>query len=199
VPKLSWIVGSFNRPGRMRTCLASILDQSFQDFDIVVTDNSDDKACRLDIEYLCQIDPRIRYEWTHDRAMTNTPYPSLYDAAEIGVRMTDSPWLIFPNCDSYYSPRFSEHLLRLAEQNNLQFVVCNFVHGRDNVPYLPKEAHPAICCCDKTACLFRREIFPAEWPGKVDRYPVADGVLAEQLVRSGIRWGRFNPYMVMHN
>jgi glycosyltransferase involved in cell wall biosynthesis len=207
-PRVAFIVGSFNRPRRLRTCLASLLDQSLEEFEIVVTDNSDDPVCRREIEKLCQWDQRIRYEWTRDRCLTNfprvvgassVPQTSLYDAAEIGVGMTMAPWLVFPNCDSYYTSGFAEHVVRLAEQFNLQLVICNFVLGRDDTSYIPREAAPKIGSCDKTACLFRREIFPAQWPGKIGRYAEADGVLVEELVESGVRWGRFNPWMVCHN
>ena len=61
-PVLAFVVGSYNRPSRMRTCLASLIDQSMPEIEIVVTDNSDDLDCRKKIEELCKVDPRIKYE-----------------------------------------------------------------------------------------------------------------------------------------
>jgi glycosyltransferase involved in cell wall biosynthesis len=201
--KVSWIIGSFNRPNRMRTCLASIVDQDFSgEWEAVVTDNSDDPECRRKIEELCQIDPRIRYEWTHDRALTNFPrvgIPSLYDAAEIGVGMTTGEWLAWPNCDSYYCPHFLERMLAKADADNLEFVYCNCILGRQDRPYHALDSQPWGCAIDKTSYMIRREWFPEQWPGKVELYGVADGVLVNELVAKGIRHGKVNEIFVVHN
>ena len=47
-PMLSWIIGSFNRPNSMRTCLSSIIDQTFTDWEAIVTDNSEDRIVMSD-------------------------------------------------------------------------------------------------------------------------------------------------------
>jgi hypothetical protein len=201
-PQLAFVVGSFNRPGRMRTCLASLIDQTFTDIEIVVTDNSDDPECRRKIEELCKVDERIRYEWTHDRALTNFPrvsIPSLYDAAEIGVKMTTAPWLAFPNCDSYACPWFAERMLIHAEFHNLEFCYCDFVQGRPDVPHHFFDSYPEACRIDKTNFIMKREWFPEEWPGKVEMYGVADGLLVNYLVAKGIRHGKNAQVMVVHN
>jgi len=201
-PLLSWIIGSFNRPNSMRTCLSSIIDQTFTDWEAIVTDNSDDPMCRAKIELLCRMDPRIRYEWTHDNALTNFPrvgIPSLYDAAEIGVKMTTGKYLMFPNCDSIYAKYFAERVIPFAEEGNFELVICNFIQGRPDMPYFYFDAYPEACRCDKTAYLIRRERFPEQWPGKIDMYGVADGLLVNDLVAKGIRHGKFDQLMIVHN
>ncbi len=201
--KISWIIGSFNRPNRMRTCLASIVDQDFSgEWEAVVTDNSDDPECRRKIEELCQIDPRVRYEWTHDRALTHFPRvdrPSLYDAAEIGVKMTTGEFLIFPNCDSYYPSVFLERMLKKAEADNLDLTYCNVVLGTPHGPYYALDCQPWACSIDKTCYMIRREWFPEEWPGKVEEYGVSDGLLVNYLVERGIRHGKVNEILCVHN
>jgi hypothetical protein len=180
--------------------LASLIDQELKEIEIVVTDNSDDPECRQKIEELCKVDPRIRYEWTHDRAFDpRVGIPSLYDAAEIGVKMTTAPYLVFPNCDSYYTPHFAQHALVLAESGSFELLICNFVQGRPDMPYFFFDAHPEACRCDKTAYLIKREWFPEEWPGKVTQYGVADGILVNELVAKGIRVGKFTEVHVVHN
>ena len=200
--KVSFVIGSFNRPGRMRTCLASIADQSVTDWEAIVTDNSDDPECRRKIEELCLIDSRIRYEWTHDRSLTHFPRvdrPSLYDAAEIGVSMTTGEWICFPNCDSYYPSVFLERMLKKADSDDLQFVYCNVVLGTPTGTYYALDCQPWACAIDKTNFLVKREWFPSEWPGKVEVYGMADGVLVNELVAKGIRHGKVNEILVVHN
>ena len=202
MPRVSFIVGCYERPGRLRTCLASLIDQTFQDFEIVVTDNSVDPVAIEKIKDLCTVDPRIRYEWTHDKALKNFPrvgIPSLYDAAEEGIAITTGEWLVMPNCDSYYPPVSIERMLQYADAHNLEFVFCDFVQGRPDMNYHYFFARPEGCLIDKTCFMVKREWFPAEWPSKVELYGVADGVLVNELVAKGIRHGRLAEVLCVHN
>jgi len=199
--RLSWIIGSFNRPGRMRTCLASIVDQEpYGDWEAIVTDNSDNAECRAQIEELCKLDPRIRYEYTGERAFdSRIGIRSLYTANEIGVEMSCGEWLVFPNCDSYYAPWFAQRMLEKADSEKLEFVYCNFVHGRPDIMHYPFDAQPWGCAIDKTCFMLRREWFipfPEQFTGN---YGVADGVLVNALVAKGIRHGKLPQLLVVHN
>lgn len=200
--RLSFIVGCYERPGRLRTCLASLIDQTFYDIEIIVTDNSINPESIDKIKELCQVDPRIRYEWTHPHSFTNFPrvgIPSLYDAAEIGVKMSTGDWLGFPNCDSYMAPWYVERMLAHAEANNLEFVYSDLVLGRPDIAHHTLNCQPHACALDKTNFLMKREWFPAEWPGKVEVYGMADGVLINELVAKGIRHGKLAQVLVVHN
>jgi glycosyltransferase involved in cell wall biosynthesis len=201
-PAVAVIIGSYNRPGRARTFLACLVDQEFTDWEAILTDNSDDPECRRKIEELCKIDPRVRYEWTHDQALTNFPrvsIPSLYDAAEIGVKMTTGKWLWFPNEDTYACPYFLQRMVQFAEENDLEFAYCEFVQGRPDMPYFGFFTRAEACQIDKTCYMIRRDWFPESWPGKIEMYGVADGLLVNDLVAKGIRHGKFNQMMVVHN
>ncbi len=205
-PRISFVVVAYENTAALRTCLSSLLDQSLppEQVEIIVCDNTDsfDKA-DANYELVRQLDSDIRYEWTADRTAV-TPFGCrharcLYTATEIGVALAKGTWIVMPNADSYYAPPFAEAATRLADEADLQLVLCNFIHGHVLVPYIPCEAHPQVGRCDKTAMLIRREVFPFPWPGKSTQYEVADGVLVEELVQAGIRWGRFNATMVVHN
>ena len=201
-PLFSVIVGSYNRPGRMRTFLACLVDQTRQEWEAVITDNSDDPECRRKIEELCKIDPRIRYEWTHDRAFTNYPrvgIPSLYDAAEIGVGMTTGNWIWLPNEDTYACPWFLERMFEKADELQLEFIYSDFVQGRPDVPHHFFNSSPVACSIDKTCYMIKREWFPIPWPGAVEQYGVADGILVNELVAKGIKHGKLNQCLVVHN
>ena len=124
MPRVSAICGAFNRPGRLRTFLACLVDQTCDSWECVVTDNSTDpEACRLQ-EELCKIDSRIRYEHTGERAWDEgLGIRSLYTAAEIGISMTTGDFLWMPNDDDYFAPWFLERLLAKADQDQLDFVI----------------------------------------------------------------------------
>lgn len=199
--KLSWIIGSFNRPSRIRTCLASIVDQEpYGDWEAIIVDNSTDPSCIEQIQNLSKVDSRIRYEHTGERAWDQRiAIRSLYTASEIGVSMSTGEWLVFPNCDSYYAPWFAQRLLAKAAEDNLDFVYCDFVHGRPDIMHYGFNAQPWGCAIDKTCFMFKREWFPEEWPGKLYNYGVADGDLVNSLVAKGIKHGKLPQLLVVHN
>ena len=200
MPKLSWIIGAFNRPGRLRTCLASIADQTLTDWEAIVVDNSDNGDAILDQKHLCKIDTRIRYEHIGDRSFdARIGIRSLYTATEIGVIMTTGEWLCYPNDDSYYAPWFAERMLKLAEDHNLEFVYCDLVHGRPDIAHYALNCQPHACAIDKTNFIYKRswyQPFPHQFDGQ---YGVADGLLVNDLVARGIRHGKLPQLLVVHN
>ena len=199
-PTVSVVIGSFNRPGRARTFLACLVDQSFEDWEAVLTDNSDDPVCAAKIEEMCKIDPRIRYEWTKERAFDPLlGISSLYDAAEIGIAMTTGKWIWAPNEDDYACPWFLERMLQTANDSNLDFVYCTFVQGRHDVPHHFFDTYHEACRIDKMTYMIKREWFPIPWPGKQTGYGVADGLLVNELIAKGIRHGKINQCLCVHN
>ncbi len=200
MPRVSAICGAFNRPGRLRTFLACLVDQTCDSWECVVTDNSTDpEACRLQ-EELCKIDSRIRYEHTGERAWDEgLGIRSLYTAAEIGISMTTGDFLWMPNDDDYFAPWFLERLLAKADQDQLDFVYSDIVIGRHDIAHYPLNCVPVGCSIDKCCFIFKREWMPSEWPQKRVSYGVADGDLVNHLVSKGIRHGKVPQLLAYHN
>lgn len=204
-PKLSFIVSAFNRPARLRTCLCSLVDQTFEDWEILVVDNSDDPKAIVQQEVFCHhlsrlASRRIRYEHIGQRSFDERiGIRSVYTATEIGVGMTSGEWLCYPNDDSYYCPWFAERMLGYSEKNNLDLVYCDFVQGRQDLlhRFFSSEARGGMI--DKTNFIYKREwfqTFPEQFTGN---YGVADGVLINALVARRIRHGKLPQVLVVHN
>jgi glycosyltransferase involved in cell wall biosynthesis len=185
----------------MRTCLASIIDQEpYGEWEAIICDNSDRPDCIEKIQELAKVDSRIRYEHTGERAFDlRIGIRSLYTASEIGFKMSTGDWIVWPNCDSYYIPWFAQRMLKKAEEDDLQFVYSDLVHGRPDIMHYALNCQPWACACDKTNFIFKREWMPEEWPGKVTNYGMADGDLINLLVAKGIRHGKVSQLLVVHN
>jgi glycosyltransferase involved in cell wall biosynthesis len=184
----------------LRTFLACLVDQTYDSWECVVTDNSDDPAAIEQQRELCKIDPRIRYEHTGERAWdSRIGIRSLYTAAEIGIAMTTGEYLWTPNDDDYFAPWFLERLMAKADEELLEFVYCDIVIGRPDIAHYALNTAPVGCGIDKCCFLFKREWMPAEWPGKLDQYGVADGVLVNDLVARGIKHGKVPQLLAYHN
>ena len=201
--KLSFVVVAFENPRALRTCLSSLLDQTEQDFEIIVCDNSIDEDIASDIDCLCsQLGHRIHYEWTADRTILTDPVcrhsRCLYTATEIGAGWATGDFLCFPNADSYYAPVFAERMLSAAAATSCDLVYCDFVHGLPKCKYLVMES---VCCpgrVDKTTFILRRSLF-AGFPDKRASYELADGLLIDRLVRDGISRKRVAEVLCVHN
>lgn len=63
-PQVSICVPAYNRPGELRAAVASVLEQTEADLEVVITDDSD----RSQGEWVEQLgDPRVRYAWNPRR------------------------------------------------------------------------------------------------------------------------------------
>jgi glycosyltransferase involved in cell wall biosynthesis len=189
--KISFIVGAFNNPNSLRTCLSSLADQSEKAIEIIVADNSDGSTWTELNRDLCAMDDRIRYEFTGDRTdISNLGLRHtrcLYTATEIGAEMATGEFLCFPNADSYYPPVFAEQMLKAAAVFGCDLVYSWFVHGYSyaNCRYSVVESSPSVGKIDKTNFILRRSCFHG-YPDKRTNYEAADGLLIEGLVKNGI-------------
>ena len=199
--KLSFVVPAFNNHNRLRTCLSSLLDQTYpaNEIEIIVADNSIDMLEAILNKELCEMSQRITYVYTADRTIIEGPHVRcLYTATEIGVERATGEWLSFPNQDTAHVPVFAARMLDYAEKQNLDLVYCDFVLGGPKLEYSPRAVSPHNCSCDKTCFIMRREWFQG-FDHKVSDYHTADGFLLESLVDRGIRHGRLAECLVMHN
>jgi glycosyltransferase involved in cell wall biosynthesis len=198
--KLSFVITAFNRPLALRTCLSSIIQQTVNDWEAVVVDNSDLYLARERHESICQMDDRVRYHYTGDETSVDDTMHmrSLYRATEVGVTITRGQYLSFPNDDSYYVPWFAERMLDAAIRNRWDLVYCDIVMGSAGGHWL-LEAHPRLCRIDKTNFILKRERFHGFSDASGDAYPQADGAMIEQLVRDGVSHGRVPQILAVHN
>ena len=197
---ISFIVTAFNRPLALRTCLSSLCQQTHEDIEILVVDNSSDRDSQMaHVTFTLDFTGVKHYDTSTLTRIEHAMHKySLYKATEIGVERTTGEWLCFPNDDSYYCPWFAERMLQAAEKNSWDLVYCDIVMGGPKEHHV-LEARPKLCCIDKTNFIMRREWFQGFSQGHGDSYPQADGLMIEELVRRGIRHGRVPEVLVVHN
>ncbi len=195
---ISFIVSAFDRLWPLRSCLASLMCQG-EPFEIIVTCNATDIVMVSEIKAICQQHKVLMIE-TGEMGSTCP-----YSAAEMAVPETKGDWLCFPSDDSYYLPRFSELMLRAAEQNQWDLVLSEAVlYSKDrqrHPEYIPhvhtQEAR--LHCVDKTAFIVKKSWFEG-FPGKIPHQPVScDGLLIESLRKRDIRFGAARGCLVVHN
>ncbi len=200
--KLSFIITAFNRPDAPRTCLSSIVQQTYRDWEAIVVDNSEYGPAVSAQHDLCEMDMRIHY-WrttskTQVRSSDHQHTRCLYTATELGVTKAIGDYLCFPNDDSYYCPWFAERMLEAAGRENWDLVYCDLIAGGAGGHWL-MQTQPRRCQIDKTCFILRKPSFIGFTRKTGKDYPQADGLMIEELVESGIRHGRVSQCLVVHN
>ncbi len=178
--------------------LHSLAVQTMPDFEVIVTDNSDDPEVReANSKLIWNFDDRFSHKDTASRNIG-----SCYNTAEWAVRhLCEGDFLCFPSDDSYYVPVFAEVMLGAAEKNNWDLVYCNMLYDArfNGQCYAPVNVQPIVNSIDKTGFILRRSWFDG-FPGKVESGPCkADGELIESLIKRGIRHGKVPDVLLVHN
>jgi hypothetical protein len=100
VPAVSVVIPTYNRRRRVERAVASVLAQTFEDFELVVVDDGSEDGTR---ESLAGLDPRLRLHRQANRG------PAA--ARNAGIRLARAPTVAFLDADNRWLP---DHLEVLA-------------------------------------------------------------------------------------
>lgn len=115
--KVSVVVPVYNVENYIEKCIDSILVQSFKDFElIIVDDGSTDKSGELAEKYLS--DSRVQ--------VLHKENGGLADARNYGIHKAGGEYICFIDSDDWVEPQYIEHMLKIAEENDADVVVCDF-------------------------------------------------------------------------
>jgi glycosyltransferase involved in cell wall biosynthesis len=187
--KISFIVSAHHRPLALRCMLSSLVIQTHDNWEAIVTDRAEDVECAHLHEEFCRIDPRIKYDWN--------PTRNLYESAERGESLCSGEWLAFPSDDGYYCPWFAERMINAANLNNWELVYCDIVLGGPSLHFLLQQ-HPHKCAIDKTGFIIKHSWFDG-FDSKFENYQESDGIFIEKVVSRGIRHGYLREILCVHN
>jgi glycosyltransferase involved in cell wall biosynthesis len=209
MPRISFIVVCADRPKSLRTCLASISDQTLskKEWEVIVVDNSStEELAAGNIEVCDQIwerDNNKTYEYTGNDTRIDRPNirhkRCLYTATEIGVSMATGEYMCFPSQDDYVTPVFAERMLAVADETGAELVLCDVVLGGPGHGYFTLGTSPRSCAVDKSSFILRRDKFGEGFTGKWDNYELEDGFFIERLVAQGVKVAKCAQVLVCHN
>lgn len=106
-----------------------------------------------------------------------------------------------PSDDSYYVPVFQERMLTKARAEKLDLVYCNMLYGRPKENYRLLDVQARVCHIDKTGYFLRRDCW-VDYPAKPEGPSAgscSDGEQIEELMRRGVRHGKCEEYLAVHN
>lgn len=94
-PLLSVVIPTYNRAERLRITLASVLNQTFEDFEVLVMDDGSTDATRDAVERFG--DPRVRYSWAENSGGPAAP-------RNRGIDEARAEWICFLDADDLWYP-----------------------------------------------------------------------------------------------
>jgi len=115
MPKATVIVPTYNRSGCILDAIKSILNQTFQNFEIIIVDDgSTDNTHEILQPFLMRFSEKIKYYYQR-----NSGAPA---AKNTGIRESKSDIIAFLDSDDIWLPDKLEKSLAFLEQNNYQWV-----------------------------------------------------------------------------
>ena len=117
VVKISVIIPVYNSEKYLRVCLDSLLNQTFQNFEIIcIDDGSTDKSLEILKKYEKQ-DNRFKVLMqTHAGAGA---------ARNLGIKSAGGKYIQFLDSDDYFKPDLLAEMFRFAEKHNTDLTICS--------------------------------------------------------------------------
>ena len=117
-PKLSVVIPAYNCGNYIEKCLNSVLQQDYENFEIIcVDDNSKDNTYQI-IERYSNIDNRIKL-------IKNETNKGVGISRRNGLFETCGDWILFMDNDDYYEPKLFSNLVNII-QNNKKLNIIEF-------------------------------------------------------------------------
>lgn len=149
MPKISIILPTFNVEKYIAKALESCINQSFKDIEIIVADDcGSDKSIDIAKEY-AKKDDRIKI-------IHNEENLKLLRARYEGVKVANSPYIMFLDPDDYLELNACEECVRILKNNEIDLLFFNAFVLENNNKYRKKVEFSRKMLCKKR--FFKRTI-----------------------------------------
>jgi len=119
--KVSIIIPTYNRTDLLPRAISSVLNQTFQEFELIVVDDGSADSTKQVVEEFQKKDKRIKYIWQENSGGPAKP-------RNTGIKNSQGEYIALLDHDDEWLPEKLEKQLEIFEknrQNNLGFVGCN--------------------------------------------------------------------------
>lgn len=124
LPKISVIIPVYNVEKYLHRCVESVLNQTFQDFEIIlINDGSTDPSGQICDEFT-QKDSRITVIHKNNARVSA--------ARNDGLKVAKGEYVSFIDSDDWIEPDMYQVMIQKAEELNLDFIMCDYKKKSDN-------------------------------------------------------------------
>ncbi len=196
---LAIYVVAYRRHAQITCLIHSLQAQTERSFHLVIMhDGPDPEMLRL----LSKIssETTLSFEFRFSRIRHDDYGHSLRAEA---IRDCDADYILLTNDDNYYVPKFVELMLGAARSRDLDLVLCDMVHsherpgGRPVSSYAAFPTHPSPGNSDIGCFIVRAD--RARRVGFRDKRAIGDATYIADLMALGLRWGKIEKILFVHN
>lgn len=124
MPKISIILPVYNTAKFLAKCLDSLINQTFNDFEIIcVDDGSIDNSINI-IEAYIQKEPRIK--------LLKSNHSGVGNARNLGTKNAKGDYIQFLDSDDFFEPDMLEKMYTVAQIHNADIVACSAKYVSEN-------------------------------------------------------------------
>lgn len=138
-PKISIIVPVYKVEPYLRKCLDSIVNQTYQNLEIILVDDGSPDNCGAICDEYAAKDERIQVIHKENGGVSS--------ARNAGLEAASGDWVGFVDSDDWVEPDMFAYLLESAQTYHADVAICGFLN------FLPNGAAGNRFCCDKTMLL----------------------------------------------
>jgi spore maturation protein CgeD len=128
MPKVSVLLTTYNRPDMLEEAIKSVLDQTMQDFELILLDDNSDQTDQLALLYEYWDHPKVRLykdDVSNNNRRDKTRYAVL---ANIGISIARGKYITYLCDDDLYLPRRLELMTARLDRGD-----CHVVFGTQRV------------------------------------------------------------------
>lgn len=122
MPRVSVVIPAYNHAGFLDAVAASVLAQTFDDFELIIVDDGSQDETRDVCAHLCQHDARVRYIFQDNKGLSG--------ARNTGIRSARSDFIALLDADDLWEPTKLSKQLAVIERDATVGVVysdCTFI------------------------------------------------------------------------
>jgi glycosyltransferase involved in cell wall biosynthesis len=116
-PFFSVVIPTYNREDIIKNAIDSVLNQTYDNFEIIVIDNGSTDNTRQSIESYSK--NKIKYFYQTGSGSPASP-------RNAGIRSSSAPWVCFLDSDDYWLPNKLEFLKKTIEENSKLDVIYHY-------------------------------------------------------------------------
>lgn len=122
----------------VKEAINSILNQSYQNFEILIMDDASDAGCALMLDSVASADRRIRVFHQDENVGVSAN-------RNLGIENARGDYVTFVDDDDFLKQDFLEIMVSAAEDCEADIVVCNFIQKKGTQETInPYDAKPAV-------------------------------------------------------
>ena len=118
---ISVVVSIFNVEKYLDKCISCFLNQTYQDFELLLVDDGSPDNCPAMCDNWAKKDTRIR--------VFHKPNGGLDSARNCGIDNANGDLIIFPDPDVWVNPNYLEQLLSIKEKYDADLSICGHYYG----------------------------------------------------------------------